>query len=174
MDSSPERIRDAFGAAAFLAVDAPHITHAGVALMFILPGTYLVCILGISLYSAWMPPWTNQLDAFAMMRCGGTSLISAPADAKPRRGRGPDCGGTGADGGVEGGWVDGVGELGVGELGLGGEIPLRGKKMYCCCAADDMENTAGGESRRPEPSSTPTERGERSERMIRPWERTVE
>ena len=49
--------------------------------------------------------------------------------------------------GVEGGGVDGVGR----------EMPLRGKK-YRWYSADDMENLAGSETRRPGPSRASIER----------------
>jgi hypothetical protein len=163
---SPKRIQDAFAAAAFLAVDVwmqeanaesqtsvtlnwdmgadqqvPDISHAGVVLISVLLGTYLACMLGLSLYSAWTPRWTNQLDAFAVMRISA----AVPGRFPLRLAHSPDevedldklPGWIGGATGVEGGGVDGVGEL-----GLGGEMPLRGKKRYRCYAADDMENPA--------------------------------
>jgi hypothetical protein len=119
----------------------PDISHAGVVLISVLLGTYLACMLGLSLYSAWTPRWTNQLDAFAVMRI----TAAVPGRFPLRLAHSPDevedldklPGWIGGATGVEGGGVDGVGEL-----GLGGEMPLGGKKRYRCYAADDMENPA--------------------------------
>ncbi|KAJ5392553.1 hypothetical protein N7509_008043 [Penicillium cosmopolitanum] len=99
--SSPSQwqIENAFTAAAFVAVDEwmqqtklwdsylssgslnwdmgvdqqiPYISHAGKVLISLLLGTYISCILGLSIYVAWKPRWTNQLDSFAMMRIGSS------------------------------------------------------------------------------------------------------
>ncbi|CAG8386465.1 unnamed protein product [Penicillium salamii] len=104
---SAKRIEDAFNAAAFIATDlwmqqaitgyigetegtlnwdlgvdqqVPDISKAGMILISILLGVYLFCILGLSLYVAWTPRWTNQLDSFAMMR-----IVSAAPGCFPLR-----------------------------------------------------------------------------------------
>lgn len=143
----------------------PDIPHAGVVLISVLLGTHLVCMLGLSLYSAWTPRWTNQLDAFAVIRIGA----AVPGRFPLRLAHSPDevedldklPGWIGGATGVEDSGVDGV----------GAEMPLRGKKRYRCYAADGMENPAGSEWGPPESSKAPTEG---SEILVCPWERTVD
>ncbi|KAF8812036.1 hypothetical protein BYT27DRAFT_7088253 [Phlegmacium glaucopus] len=147
---SGERIRNAFESAAFLANEAwlkygtrkptftvsydagadtvvPTISRAGIILISLLLATDLLSLLAMALYSAWIPCWTDQLDAFAMVRIGAAIAESIPfrvanmtdqikvLDETP-------------------GWVgdatEGKGK--VGELGIGASTPLRGRRKYAC------------------------------------------
>jgi MYXO-CTERM domain-containing protein len=96
-------IENAFTAAAFLANEAwflndyygdlrltvsydfgadtnvPEMSRAGMIIISILLGLDLVCLFGLALYSvAWMPRWTERLDAFAMMRIGAAVACDSP------------------------------------------------------------------------------------------------
>jgi hypothetical protein len=90
----------------------PDIPHAVVVLISVLLGTYLVSMLGLSLYIAWIPRWTNQLDAFAVMRISA----AVPGQFPLRLARSPDevedldklPGWIGGATDVEGAGIDGV------------------------------------------------------------------
>ncbi|PGH12453.1 hypothetical protein AJ79_04289 [Helicocarpus griseus UAMH5409] len=151
-----ERIQNAFAAAAFLTTDMwhqqavgegsqstadlnwdmgvdqqiPALSLAGMILVSILLGLYLASLLALSVYSAWIPRWTEQLNSFAVMR-----MSAALADQFPLRlAHSPDN--------IKAfdelpGWVGGVADVEpdavsgqVGELALGGEMSLRGRKKY--------------------------------------------
>lgn len=149
--SRAKDIEDIFAASAFLAMDIfsgmvsnskvtvfarpgtdmqiPHISRAGVILISVLLALYLASVLALSLYTAWTPRWTNQLDSFAIMRISG----SLPNRFPLRLAQNPDKvrdldelpGWIGDVSGAQFGEVDRVGEL-----GLGGEMPLRGGAKY--------------------------------------------
>ncbi|CAG8106635.1 unnamed protein product [Penicillium salamii] len=155
---SAKRIQDAFNAAAFIATDlwiqeaitgwlgptegtlnwdlgvdqqVPDISNAGMILISTLLGVYLFCILGLSLYVAWTPRWTNQLDSFAMMRIGS----AAPGRFPLRLAHNPD---EVRDLDELPGWIGGTAEVErhntghVYNLGLGGEESLKMKRRYHC------------------------------------------
>ena len=96
-----ERITNAFLAAAYLAIDVwmdnpyrassssitfdlgadtdvPVISKTGMVLISILLGMDLTCLLGLAIYSSLTPTWTNQFDAFAMMRLGAAMHEELP------------------------------------------------------------------------------------------------
>lgn len=92
--SDSSTITNAFTAAAFLANQAwlqslgpydqtwqvtydmgadtiiPVISDAGIAIVSLLLGVFLTCLLSLAVYSARVPRWTDQLDAFAILRLG--------------------------------------------------------------------------------------------------------
>ncbi|OKP10039.1 hypothetical protein PENSUB_4504 [Penicillium subrubescens] len=159
---SAKHIENAFTAAAFMAVDewmqygstwsdldtsgslnwdlgvdqqVPSIPHAGVVLISILLALYLLCILGLSLYAAWTPRWTNQLDSFAMMRIGSAAPDRFPLRLAHSSDEVNDLdqlpGWIGSTTGVE------TDNTCISELGLGGETALEGKKRYRCYAGGE-------------------------------------
>ncbi|KAJ5163913.1 uncharacterized protein N7500_005743 [Penicillium coprophilum] len=86
-----DSISNAFTAAAFLAnqeyffsqsgrwyimqdlgtdMDLPSISTAGIIVVSILMGLYLVPLLALSLYAGYYPRWTEKLDSFVMLRFG--------------------------------------------------------------------------------------------------------
>jgi len=88
-----ERITNAFTSAAFIANEAwlnspeggwtvssdngadttvPVISPTGIILISVLMGTFLSALLALAIYSALLPRWTDQLDAFAMLRIGAS------------------------------------------------------------------------------------------------------
>ncbi|KAF8815774.1 hypothetical protein BYT27DRAFT_7192152 [Phlegmacium glaucopus] len=81
----------------------------------------------MSLYSTWTPCWTDQLDAFAMMRIGAAIAESIPFRVANTTDRIKILDETP-------GWVgdatEGKGK--VGELGIGAPTPLRGRRNYAC------------------------------------------
>jgi len=147
-----ERIKNAFESAAFLANKAqlqysplgsrtltvfydsgadtvvPAISRSGIILISVLLTVYLLSLLAIALYSAWTPSWTDQLDAFAMMRIGAALAESIPfrvvADTTDRIKVLDETPG----------WVGDAteGEGKVGELGMGAPTPLRERRQYAC------------------------------------------
>ncbi|OQE16401.1 hypothetical protein PENSTE_c024G00002 [Penicillium steckii] len=160
---SPRQIENAFTAAAFLAVDVwmeqsklwspystsgslnwdmgvdqqiPNISHAGKVLISLLLGTYIFCILGLSLYITWTPRWTNQLDSFAMMRIGSSQLGQFPL----RLAHNPDNVKAldklpGWIGSTQGGKIDKTEYMY--SLDLGGEESLQGRRRYCSYATEE-------------------------------------
>lgn len=150
---SAERIQDALTASAFLAVDIwfgstlgaelfvsnkpsddlqiPFISPAGVVLVSVVLGIYLTFMLALSVYSAWTPRWTNQLDSFAMMRIGGSLPRRVPFLLAHSPGKVDALdklpGWIGDVAGAQGGEVNRVGEL-----GLGGEAPVKRGARYRC------------------------------------------
>jgi hypothetical protein len=94
--TTPERLSNTFTAAAFLAnqnwllnqapasggdhlavyydrgmeIQAPIISTAGIVIVSVLLGLYLVVLFALAVYAAWTPRWTRTLDSFAMMRVG--------------------------------------------------------------------------------------------------------
>jgi len=94
--TKPERLSNAFTAAAFLAnqnwllnqqgviggshlvvyydegmeIQAPVISMTGTIAVSVLLGLYLVTLFSLAVYAAWTPRWTRTLDSFAMMRIG--------------------------------------------------------------------------------------------------------
>ncbi|KAF8813277.1 hypothetical protein BYT27DRAFT_7181160 [Phlegmacium glaucopus] len=145
-----DRIRSAFESAAFLANEAwlqsstlapsfsvsydagadmvvPAISPAGILLISVLLAVDLLSLLAMALYSAWTPCWTDQLDAFAMMRIGAAIAESIPFRVANTTDRIKILDETP-------GWVgdttEGKGK--VGELGIGAPTPLRRRRKYAC------------------------------------------
>ncbi|RMJ21131.1 hypothetical protein PHISP_07999, partial [Aspergillus sp. HF37] len=100
---SIERLENAFSAASFLANQAwmryaavplyhnldvrvnmgkdtqvPTISTAGIALVSIVLANYLAALFAVAIYATWAPRWTNQLDAFAMIRIGSALARDVP------------------------------------------------------------------------------------------------
>jgi hypothetical protein len=92
-DWDGERITNAFTSAAFIANEAwlnspeggwtvscdygadttvPVISPTGIIVISVLMGTFLSALLALAIYSALLPRWTDQLDAFAMLRIGAS------------------------------------------------------------------------------------------------------
>lgn len=90
-----ERIKNAFTSAAFLVNEVwlihdfgirdwyvyhdrgadtvvPAIPLSGIIVVSVLLGIFLASLLGLAIYSALSPRWTEQLDAFAMLRIGAS------------------------------------------------------------------------------------------------------
>lgn len=88
-----ERITNAFNSAAFIANEAwlnspsgewsvsydygadatvPVISATGMIVISVLIGTFLSALLALAIYSAVLPRWADQLDAFAMLRIGAS------------------------------------------------------------------------------------------------------
>lgn len=160
---SSRQIENAFTAAAFLAVDEwmqqtqrygvpysswslnwdmgvdqqiPSISHAGKILVSFLLGIYLFCILALSLYIAWKPRWTNQLDSFAMMRIGSSQtgqfplkLVDNPDDVRALDKL------PGWIGSTRGGKIDNT-EYAY-SLDLGGKESLKRKRKYHSYTTED-------------------------------------
>lgn len=186
---SAERIQEIFASSAFLAVDIwsgttydatatvlaepgtdlqiPHISTAGINLISILLGIYLTCLLTLSLYTAYTPRWTNQLDSFAMMRIGGSLPNRFPFQLAHNTSKVKSLDELP-------GWIGDVsdaqgGEMNrVGELGLGGEIPIKGGTKYPCYAVNDETESKPPSirQRRQEDIKLPDEREEDDESSV--------
>ncbi|KAF8809808.1 hypothetical protein BYT27DRAFT_7187068 [Phlegmacium glaucopus] len=149
-DYDGERIKNAFESAAFLANEAllkhgalfptfavsydagadtvvPAISRAGIILISLLLAVDLLSLVAMALYSAQTPCWTDQLDAFAMMRIGAAIAESIPfrvADTTDRIKVLDEIPGWVGDA------TEGKGK--VGELGIGARVPLKGRRKYTC------------------------------------------
>ena len=141
-----ERVQNAFASAAFLATDVfapnsqvsntisisydmgadiqiPQISRAGIIFVSVLLGLDLACLLALSLYSAWIPRWTDTLDSFAMMRIGASISERVPLLAARHVERIKTLDETP-------GWMGNASDGEIGELCLGAEQPLRKTKRY--------------------------------------------
>ncbi|PIG81868.1 hypothetical protein AARAC_003675 [Aspergillus arachidicola] len=156
---SSERVQNAFTSAAFLANDMlmtnnfqsqtisisydmgadvpkPDISRGGIIFVSILLGLYLICLLALALYSAWIPRWTKTLDSFAMLRIGASISERTPLLATQH---------------VEGiksldetpGWMGNASEGEVGVFCLGGERPLAKTRVYAGYNTDYVAQTTG-------------------------------
>lgn len=162
-----ESIERAFTSAAFLAVDSwmtginvfgslsvkydpgveiqvPHIPKSGIMLVSTLLGLHLFSLLVLSLYCAWTPRWTKQLDAFAMMRLGASLADDIPflmaRDAEKIRVLDDLPGWIGDDIKREPGKKEkGV----VGKLVLGGETHLTGRRRYAAYGPEKRKEARG-------------------------------
>jgi hypothetical protein len=168
-DSDPERHTNAWSSAVFLATEAwlsfgsdasfsdrnvysdpgadlviPAISPAGMILISSLWAIYIACLLSLAVYSARTPRWTNQLDAFAMMRVGAATderiglKVGFEAKTIDALDELP---------GLIGDATGGKGEVGV--LGLGASTPLNGVRAYECYRGDaDKAEKAEAKRRR--------------------------
>jgi hypothetical protein len=162
----PERLTNAFSSAVFLATQAwllfdsdgytghrlvhsdpgadfviPSISRAGMIIISSLWAVYISCLLSLAVYSARAPRWTNQLDAFAMMRVGAAAderiglkvgfevkTIDALDDLP----------------GVIGDASGGEGDVGV--LGMGALTPLNGTRLYEAYRGDAAKHEDNGDA----------------------------
>jgi hypothetical protein len=146
----PERLRNAYTAAAFLANQAwmqemdgmnpkslyitydlggdtsvPVISHKGVILISVLLLLYLLSLLSMATYATVFPRWTSQLDSFAMMRIGAAVPDKFPLLIAPRV---SSIKALDETPGWLGDEVDDTED--IGRLGLGASGKLRGGRMY--------------------------------------------
>lgn len=114
----------------------PVISPAGIIVVSVLLGTFLASLLGLAIYSARSPRWTEQLDAFAMLRIGAS--IADDIQFRP----------TSDDRQVRAldelpGWVGdatgGEGELGALALGGSGKLGKERKFAAYTVETDDKE-----------------------------------
>ncbi|KAI7144392.1 hypothetical protein KC347_g615 [Hortaea werneckii] len=151
-DPEDDRITNAFLSAAYLALEAwmdhpdhtsnsyitfdlgedtdiPVISKTGVVLISVLLGLDLTCLLGLAIYSSLTPTWTNQFDAFAMMRLGAAMHEELPLNVShsQRQVKALDT--------MSGFVGDGPEETSNGvirQLTLGASTPIEGGKEYRC------------------------------------------
>jgi hypothetical protein len=148
-DTAPysDRVQNAFASAAFLAIDTimmnpytgsksinlsydmgadlqiPSISRAGVIFISVLLGLHLLFLLALSLYSAWIPRWTEKLDSFAMLRIGASISEKVPLLATQHTDRIKALDDAP-------GWMGNSSQNDIGELCLGGEQQLTKTKYY--------------------------------------------
>lgn len=156
---SGDRLTRAFTAAMFLANEAwllssmernleiyydygvdtlvPAISLAGIILISILLGTYLICLLALAVYGSRTPLWTERLDSFAMMRLGAYVLGDVPLKVgKAEKVKVLD---------EIPGWLgdaNGDGDS-CGELALGARDRLTEKRRYECYSKELNANVPG-------------------------------
>jgi hypothetical protein len=66
---------------------APVISWTGIWLISALLGAFLASLLGLAIYSAVGSRWTDQLDAFAMLRISASISDKVHSRATPGAGR---------------------------------------------------------------------------------------
>jgi hypothetical protein len=115
----------------------PTISRAGIIVVSVVLGLFVIGLFALAVYSALTPKWTARFDAFAMMRIGAAMADEVPLlvlreldriavlDKLPGR-----VGDT-----TEGD------EL-IGHLGLGAPNVISGKKRYACYPGDVDQITA--------------------------------
>ncbi|CAN9092997.1 unnamed protein product [Alternaria alternata] len=151
-----DRITNAFTSAAFLANEAwlsstafmktwsvtydhgadtlvPVISRTGILVISVLLGVFLASLLGLAIYSAVLPRWTDQLDAFAMLRIGASisDKIQFRTIPNAQRVRVLD---------ELPGWIGDAasGEDAQGELALGGSGRLGRKRKFAAYVVEDI------------------------------------
>lgn len=67
--------------------DIPVISKTGMVLISVLLGLDLACLLGLAIYSSLTPTWTDQFDAFTMMRLGAAMHEKVPLHVSCSQGR---------------------------------------------------------------------------------------
>lgn len=103
----------------------PTISTAGIIAISVVLGTYLASLFAFAIYAARTPRWTDQLDAFAMLRIG-SALAS---DLSLLASRNPDFVQVLDD--LPGIMGDALPEHEApGKLWPGGETPLRARREY--------------------------------------------
>lgn len=114
--------------------EVPVISEAGIRLVSALLGLDLLALLAMAFYAYLSPRWTDQLDAFTMMRLG-----AAMADKVPLMvGRQTDK--------IKvldeiPGWIGDTAEKDeeIGRLGLGAPVTVNRKRRYICYEGDKEE-----------------------------------
>ncbi|KAJ5384170.1 hypothetical protein N7517_002081 [Penicillium concentricum] len=113
-------------------MDLPSISPAGIIVVSILMGLYLLPLLALSLYAGYYPRWTERLDSFVMLRFGAFAgdkvfpmLVGRHTEKCPEldemSGVVRDVSTTSADGAVQ------IGRLGFGE----GKMLQEGRRYEC-------------------------------------------
>ncbi|KAI7214520.1 hypothetical protein KC333_g5974 [Hortaea werneckii] len=154
-----ERITNAFLAAAYLAIDVwmdnpyqvssssitfdlgadtdiPVISQTGMVLISILLGLDLTCLLGLAIYSSLTPTWTNQFDAFAMMRLGAAMHEKMPLDVSYSHSQVKVLDTTS---GFVGDGPEETTNGSIRQLTLGATTPVERQKEYRCYKALSLE-----------------------------------
>jgi hypothetical protein len=103
----------------------PSVSHAGIIIVSILLATFLLALFVATLYASFSPRWTNQLDAFAMMKIGAAmsdKISLAVSTSKSQTSILDEAPGWIGDANDE--------HEEVGRLGLGAKRRLDSKRMY--------------------------------------------
>jgi hypothetical protein len=119
----------------------PDIRLAGLIVVSVLLGLYLLLLLALSLYGSWTPRWTHRLDSFAMLRFGAALgegvfplvVVHRTEDIKELDeipGVIRDVGPVSADAIIP-----------VNQIGLWGGKPLQSRRRYECHEADNQALT---------------------------------
>lgn len=119
----------------------PDISLAGLIVVSVLLGLYLLLLLALSLYGSWTPRWTHRLDSFAMLRFGAALgegvfplvVVHRTEDIKELDeipGVIRDVGPVSADAIIP-----------VNQIGLWGGKPLQSRRRYECHEADNQALT---------------------------------
>lgn len=146
-DDNADRLSNAFTAALFLATEAwisevelgslkvnfdygadtliPTISKAGIIIVSILLATFLLSLFITALYASFSPRWTNQLDAFAMMKIGAAMSDKISLTVSTRKSLTSVLD-------TSPGWIGDVSgdSEEIGRLGLGAERRLDSKRDY--------------------------------------------
>lgn len=151
-------VENAFAASAFLANDAmmadaypspshsisyslgvdmqiPSISREGIIFVSVLLGLFLLCLLAMAIYSAWIPRWTTTLDSFAMMRIGASISGKVPLLATNHAERIKTLDETP-------GWIGNEAEGKIGQICLGGQRPLKNTECYASYETDQMAQSS--------------------------------
>lgn len=121
-------------------ITIPRISLTGIIVPSVLLGVFLVALFGLAVYSAFTTRWTDQLDAFAMLRIGASIApdIQFRVIDKPGRISALD---------ELPGWVgDGTdGEGRLGELALGARRRLNGTRRFPLYVVEGEKRDTGFE-----------------------------
>jgi hypothetical protein len=151
-------VENAFAASAFLANDAmmadaypspshsisyslgvdiqiPSISPEGMIFVSVLLGLFLLCLLAMAIYSAWIPRWTTTLDSFAMLRIGASISGKVPLLATNHAERIKTLDETP-------GWIGNEAEGKIGQICLGGQRPLKKTECYASYETDQMAQSS--------------------------------
>ena len=110
----------------------PVISNTGITAVSAVLGLFLTALLALAAYSAWTPRWTDQLDAFAMLRLGASLAEDIQLRIAHTAGSVPSLDSLP-------GWIGDAteGNGAVGTLALGGQTSLKRGREY---VAYDVEH----------------------------------
>lgn len=107
------------------------ISTAGIVIVSSLLGLFLTALLTLAAYSAWVPRWTDQLNAFALLRLGASLANDIPLKIAH------NVGDIAALDKLPG-WIGDAteGEGAIGELAVGGKGSLTARREYAAYSLD--------------------------------------
>lgn len=121
--------------------EAPKISLAGIIIISLLLGLYLLGLIVMAFYAVLTPSWADNLDAWAMMRIGaevGKDRIPLRVDNRTDAVRVLD---------EMPGWIGEIDEAdATGRIQLGATGRMRGRRRYICYGEAAKLNYSGGRS----------------------------
>jgi len=110
-------------------IHIPVISKTGMVLISVLLGLDLACLLGLAIYSSLTRTWTDQFDAFAMMRLGAAMHEKVPLHVSYSHSRVKVLDTTS---GFVGDGPEARSKGSIRQLTLGANVPVQRQRQYRC------------------------------------------